>query len=474
MYDSLIGQSLGRYNILEQLGEGGMATVYKAFDTRLETDVAVKVIRTDNLAPNVLARTRKRFEREAKALAKLTHPNIVKVIDYGEQDGRPYLVMEYLPGGTLKQAMGGKVIPWQEAVSLLCPIAQALEDAHKRGIVHRDVKPSNILITESGQPMLSDFGIAKILEAEETQELTATGAGVGTPEYMAPEQGLGQKADHHADIYALGIVLYEMVTGRKPFQADTPMAVVVKHINDPLPRPTRFVSGLPKNIERILLKALAKDPKNRYKSMGGMAAALEKSVSRVGETKPKKHKVERKSPKNTEKKTISLKWILGGVFGVVGLVTIYGAITWLASGGPALLFPTSTSTSTATLTIIGTPMASSTPEIIATNTPSITPTKGPLQVEITESPVDSIYPQPKAAISLENADQIQLLTSWRNRLDNEGLALGILSWINDIAFSPDGQLFAVASPRGVTLYRIPGFYAAESVKEMPLKKKPHF
>ena len=159
----LIGASLGRYYILDQLGEGGMAIVYKAYDTRLESDVAVKVIRTENLAPSILERSLKRFEREAKALARLTHPNIVKVTDYGEYESKPYLVMPYLPGGTLKQKLG-KPIPWQEAARLLIPIAEALDFAHSQNMIHRDVKPSNILLTQRGQPMLTDFVIAKILD----------------------------------------------------------------------------------------------------------------------------------------------------------------------------------------------------------------------------------------------------------------------------------------------------------------------
>ena len=150
----MIGQSLGRYHILEQLGEGGMATVYKAYDTRLETDVAVKVIRVEKFTPEVLARALKRFEREAKALARLTHPNIVKVMDYGEFEGRPYLVMPYLPGGNLKQQLKERGrLNWQEAARTLIPVARALEYAHSQGIIHRDVKPSNILITQSGEYM---------------------------------------------------------------------------------------------------------------------------------------------------------------------------------------------------------------------------------------------------------------------------------------------------------------------------------
>jgi serine/threonine protein kinase len=271
---NLIGQSLGRYHILEQLGEGGMATVYKAYDTRLERDVAVKIIRRESFPPDQLERILKRFEREAKALAKLSHPNVVGVIDYGDYEGSPYLVMEFLPSGTLKQRLG-KPIPWPEAVRLLLPIARALQFAHGQGIVHRDIKPSNILITESGEPMLADFGIAKILESGETATLTGTGVGIGTPEYMSPEQWTGNVTTQ-SDIYSLGIVFYEMITGRKPYTADTPAAVLLMQANEPLPRPCQFVRGLPEGVERLLLKALARRPEDRFHDMGAFADAMER------------------------------------------------------------------------------------------------------------------------------------------------------------------------------------------------------
>ena len=276
----LIGQDIGRYHIVEHLGEGGMATVYQAFDTRLERDVAIKVIRKDAFPANMHAHVFKRFEREAKALARLSHPNIVKIHDYGDYEGSPFLVMEYIPGGTLKSRMG---TPFNtgEAVRLLLPIAQALEYAHEHDIIHRDVKPANILLSEKGQPVLSDFGIAKILESDEGNTLTGTGVGIGTPEYMAPEQCLGEEVDSRTDIYALGIVFYEMVAGRKPYLANTPMAVIHKQISDPLPSPGSFVTGLPKGVERVIFKALAKRPQDRYASMGEFAAALEKLLSEV-------------------------------------------------------------------------------------------------------------------------------------------------------------------------------------------------
>ena len=268
----LIGQSIGRYHVLEQLGEGGMATVYRAFDTRLEREVAIKVILPSHHgAPKFLAR----FEREAKALARLSHPHFVKILDYGEHEGLPYLVMEHVPAGTLKARLG-KPIPSPAAAGLLAPIARALEYAHGRKIIHRDIKPSNILLTETGQPMLSDFGVAKVLEAEETWDLTGTGVGVGTPEYMAPEQAMGKSADHRVDIYALGIVFYELVTGRTPFQADTPLAVLLKHVNDPLPRPRDLVREIPTDVEQVIFKALAKQAQDRFQGMDAFAETLEK------------------------------------------------------------------------------------------------------------------------------------------------------------------------------------------------------
>ena len=270
MNDSLVGKSINRYHILERLGEGGMAKVYKVFDTRLEREVAIKLLRTERLDSK---KAIQRFEIEAKALAKLNHPNIVQVLDYGEHEGTPYLVMEYVPGGTLKEQLG-KPMLWQQAAKLLAPIARALAYAHEHNLIHRDVKPSNILITSTGIPKLADFGIAKMLEMEETMDLTGTSVGVGTPWYMSPEQGRGQQIDHRTDVYSLGIVFYELVTGRKPYQADTPMAVIYQHVQDPLPRPTKIVSSLPGHVEQFLFKALTKEPENRFQSMGEMAGAL--------------------------------------------------------------------------------------------------------------------------------------------------------------------------------------------------------
>jgi serine/threonine protein kinase len=311
MSTDLIGKPLGRYHILEQLGRGGMATVYKALDTTLDRHVAVKVIRREAFPPEKLEHMLHRFKREARALARLAHPNIVKVLDSDEEKGIPYLVMAYLPGGTLKQRMQGKPMHWQKAAQLLLPICKALSYAHKEGIIHRDIKPSNILISESDEPMLTDFGIAKIISGDEpTVDLTSTGVGIGTPEYMAPEQGAGQ-ADERVDIYGLGVIYYQMVTGRLPYQADTPMAVLLKKSTEPLPSPRQFVPNLPDDVERVLIKALQRDPKHRYQSVDAFLSALENIVK--GMPIP--------PDTNREDKRFPLP-LLYGIAGLAGLILI--------------------------------------------------------------------------------------------------------------------------------------------------------
>ncbi|MEI7990027.1 MAG: bifunctional serine/threonine-protein kinase/ABC transporter substrate-binding protein [Chloroflexota bacterium] len=274
----LSGQSVGRYHIIAPLGEGGMATVYKAFDTRLECDVAIKFIRKESILPNQWERMIVRFEREAKRMAKFLHPNIVKVMDFGEYQGSPYLVMPLLPGGTLKELLKARKkapIPYTEAARILAPVARALEYAHEQETIHRDVKPANILLTDKGQPMLTDFGVAKILDLDMGQTLTGTGVGLGTPKYMAPEQWMNQISPQ-TDIYALGVVFYEMVTGRVPYDADTPAAVMLKQNTEPLPRSNQFAPDLPEWVENVIYKALARKPEDRYAHMGAFAEILEK------------------------------------------------------------------------------------------------------------------------------------------------------------------------------------------------------
>lgn len=256
-------ERIGRYEVIREVGRGGMAIVYQARDTTLDRVVAVKLIRSDIFGSAAFGQIRERFEREARALAKLNHPNIVKVLDYGEHQGAPYLVMEYLKGATLKEVK--KPIRVETAVRLLRPIAEALDYIHKQGILHRDVKPSNIMLVDGKTPMLTDFGIAKWIEDEtDGRSLTGTGVGIGTPEYMAPEQGLGKQVDGRADMYSLTIAFYELITGQKPFHGDTALAILMKQATEPIPDPRAVVPELSESVKRFLDRALAKDPEDRY------------------------------------------------------------------------------------------------------------------------------------------------------------------------------------------------------------------
>lgn len=281
------GITIDRYRVMEKLGHGGMAVVYKAFDTRLERDAAIKLIRTDEIPPSQLDRLLKRFEREAKSQARFSHPNIVPVFDYGEYEGVPYLVLEYLSGGTLKDWLKG-VIDIETAINIIAPIADGLAYAHDLGVIHRDVKPSNILFNHFGRPLLTDFGIAKLLESDQ-MTLTGTGLGVGTPEYMAPEQWKGISVPQ-TDMYALGVVLYEMVTGQKPYTADTPIAIALMQMSEPLRLPSELNAGISEKAEQLLLKALAKQPENRHENMHDFHSALLELQNRQPIPLPRKTK----------------------------------------------------------------------------------------------------------------------------------------------------------------------------------------
>jgi serine/threonine protein kinase len=271
----MIGQTLGQYRIVEQIGKGGMATVFKAYQPGLDRYVAIKVL------PAYYAHEEgfsERFVREARAIARLDHPNILPVYDFGQANGLSYIAMKYVAAGTLKDRLG-QPLPPEQALGLLKQIAAALEHAHDLGILHRDVKPGNILIDEKGWIYLSDFGLAKMVEG--SVQLTGSGVGVGTPAYMSPEQGQGLPVDERTDVYSLGVVLYEMLTGRVPYEAETPMAVVVKHITSPLPLPRVINPAISEAVQRVILKALAKEPDDRFARTSELVNALEAAISQV-------------------------------------------------------------------------------------------------------------------------------------------------------------------------------------------------
>ncbi|MGA9192504.1 MAG: protein kinase [Anaerolineales bacterium] len=266
----MVPSAFGRYQIIEEIGRGGMARVYRALDPRFERDVAVKVLPSEVMDE---AMFRARFEREAKVIAALEHPAIVAVYDFGDQDGQPYLVMRYMPGGSLRERLTDGKMPPEEASALVRRMASALDYAHDRGIIHRDLKPGNILFDGRGDPYLTDFGIVKMAQSSAT--LTGE-AIIGTPAYMSPEQAQGDTTiDHRTDVYSLGVILFEMLTGNQPYSADTPISLALKHIREPIPRLADFSADLPPGMQDIVDQAMAKSPVDRFGSAARMAKALE-------------------------------------------------------------------------------------------------------------------------------------------------------------------------------------------------------
>lgn len=277
----LEGQNLGKYRILEPLGRGGMAQVYRAYHPQLDRYVAIKVLRSDLVED---AEFLARFRREARSVAVLRHPNIVQIYDFDVQDDLYYMVMELLEGDTLKAYLNtlrvrSERIPLGEMVRIFIDVLGGLSYAHGEGIIHRDLKPANIMLTRHGQAVLTDFGIAQIVGGT---QYTVAGALMGTLSYMAPEQGMDGTCDVRSDIYSMGIVYFESLTGTVPFDADTPLAILMKHINNPLPMPRRIDPDIPEPFERVALKALAKHPDDRFQSADSMAEALTGAAQEAG------------------------------------------------------------------------------------------------------------------------------------------------------------------------------------------------
>lgn len=273
MTPSLLGATINGYQFLDEIGQGGMATVYRAHQLSMHRDVAIKMLPQDLLYQG---NSRERFQQEANIVARLEHRAIVPVHEYGEHQGMPYLVMRYMDGGSVDDLLIDGPIPPENALAILEQIAPALDYAHREGVLHRDLKPSNILLDANGDAYITDFGIARILGSA-TKQLTTSGI-VGTPAYMSPEQAQGKELDWRSDLYALGVVVFEMLTGRRPFEADTPYNVAVKHVTEPPPSPCAINPLLPVTVERVVLKALEKACDRRYTSACEMAAALRQAL----------------------------------------------------------------------------------------------------------------------------------------------------------------------------------------------------
>ncbi|RIK38726.1 MAG: serine/threonine protein kinase, partial [Chloroflexi bacterium] len=267
-------RTFGKYHVTRSLGRGGMAEVYQAHDPVLDRLVAIKVILPHLTAEDGFTA---RFLREAKLVASLRHPQIVQLFDYDVVDGQPFMVMEYLGGDTLKARLAAlrtqrATMTLREIARLLDALAGALDYAHAQGAVHRDIKPANVLFTAQDEPVLTDFGIAKLLD--QTAQLSLTGALAGTPAYMSPEQAAGKPVDKRSDLYSLAVVAYELATGRVPFHADSPTALLMQHLLEPPPPPRTLNPNLPVAVEHVILQALAKEPAARFASTGAFAEAL--------------------------------------------------------------------------------------------------------------------------------------------------------------------------------------------------------
>src|SRR5438105_8088032 len=264
---------LASYTLLEPIGHGGMAVVYRARQDSLDRTVAVKIL-SENLAAS--SEFMERFRREARTAANLRHPNVITVFDFGQDErGVPYLVLEFIEGPTLADLMD-RGLDDSRIPDLIAQIAAGLDYAHARRVIHRDIKPGNVLMTEDGRAVLADFGLAWLLEGA---HLTLTGGVIGTPEYMSPEQAAGEPIDHRSDVYALGVVLYEMLVGDRPFVAETPIGVLLMHLQDQAPSILDARPDLPPAVGQVVARVLVKDPAVRYASAGELARAFRAAIS---------------------------------------------------------------------------------------------------------------------------------------------------------------------------------------------------
>lgn len=418
-------EKIGRYEIISELGRGGMAVVYLARDPQMKRDVAVKVLPRQFTFDEQF---RVRFRREAEVIAALEHPNIVPVYDFGEDGDQPYIVMRYMPGGSLSDHIKQGPMSLNATLAVLERIGPALDDAHSRGIIHRDFKPSNILFGKHDDPYLADFGIVKV--AEETAHLTGSGI-VGTPNYMAPEVSEGTAVTPLVDIYALGVTLYQMLTGKVPFEADTPMGVLMAHVSRPIPNVLALRPDLPTDVQAIVERAMAKSPLDRYQSAGAITADLKAASAgtaishgpafhapiemstasvapRVSAPPPVAYH-QAAAPASTgpvarRRRDLPITAIIGGLVGAmlclvalvaVGYVVLSGGLPGLGWPAPTtVLADTPTSTNTAT------------PEPTATSTLIPTSTIEPVQV----SPLCAFYGHP--IVYVEAGRPVMLAWTW--------------------------------------------------------------
>lgn len=407
---SWIGYVLnGRYRIEEPLGQGGMSAVYRATDPNLRRTVAIKLIHSHLATDLEFVR---RFEEEAAAVARLRHPNIIQVFDFHHDGDTYYMVLEYLPGQTLLEKLEranqqGQLLSLAETRDIMIPLCEAVAYAHQQGMIHRDLKPANVMINPQGQPVLMDFGIAKIVGGE---SMTATGGIIGTVAYLSPEQIRGVQPDHRADLYALGIILYQMITGRLPFQGENTAATMMQHLNNPVPDVRQFNRNTPPVLINIIQKALAKEVSQRYQSAEEMVFALRqirmdaaatniRSAPTVPATAPPTGMTASTRPPATSQVATAIKrpvWLIPAA-AIIVLLTLFLCITVAIIGGRQLFGNTDATATPTTFFVASAPTATpsngdleetaETAIVTTANTPSATPV--PPEPTVTPSPAAS-------------------------------------------------------------------------------------
>jgi serine/threonine protein kinase len=442
-------EKIGIYEVKSELGRGGMATVYRAYDPRFEREVAVKVLPSELLHSD--PQFRLRFEREAKIIAQLEHSAIVPVYDVGEADGQPYFVMRYMNGGSLSDRIKAGGLTIEDASRILGAIAPGLDEAHSNGIVHRDIKPSNILFDKRGNPYISDFGIAKLSQA---QSGNVTGSAIiGTPAYMAPEQAQGTEVDGRADIYALGIILFEILTGKQPYEADTPMAVAIKHITDPVPHIRQTNPKLPESMDAIIQTAMAKDKTQRFSTAVEMTNALREAAR--GD--PTQLQVKATPTIKASVQPIPAKKGFNALFIVIPIIAI-GALV----GGFFLFNKNNNSPATEPPGVISTstsaplPTETTAPVDNSTNVPAVDAESTATETSLPPTPTNTAIP---SLLALGGADKIAFVANneiWVMNVDgSDRKQLTVDGGVkNDLQWLPDGENIVFISGLTVKYYNL--------------------